>query len=82
MSRSYEAGFTITKRSKVRLRAVYPRPFTRISYQVGSPWMLEGKRLDRGFSMYASVKRPCPTRRMYSGTLVGPALRPPWGPIP
>ena len=30
-------------RSKLGTRAVYPSLLTRISYQVGSPWMLDGK---------------------------------------
>ena len=43
MSRSYVAGFMATSRSKSGVRAVYPSRLTRTSYQVGSPWMLDGK---------------------------------------
>ena len=44
MSRAYVAGFIATIRSKRAVRAVYPSLFARISYQVGSPWMFDGKR--------------------------------------
>ncbi len=43
-SRIWVAGFSATMRSGVSARAVHPAPFTRISYQVGSPWMLDGNR--------------------------------------
>ena len=43
MSRAYVSAFMATMRSKSGVRATCPSPLTRISYQVGRPWMFDGK---------------------------------------
>src|ERR1035437_1326501 len=43
MSLAYVPVFSATTRSISGGRAVYPSLLTRISYQVGSPWMFDGK---------------------------------------
>src|ERR1039457_1373949 len=43
MSFPYVLVFRATTRSSSGGRAVYPSLLTRISYQVGNPWMFEGK---------------------------------------
>jgi hypothetical protein len=45
MSRSQVCGFIATIRSQPPRRPSQPAAETRISYQVGMPWMLEGKML-------------------------------------
>src|SRR2546423_7850154 len=45
MSRSQVCGFISTIRSTPPRRPSHPRSLTRTSYQVGSPWMLDGKML-------------------------------------
>src|SRR5579864_5609102 len=51
-----------TMRSNTGVRAVCPSPLTRISYQVGSPWMFDGNRFlpDTGTPMrkIACMMRP------------------------
>src|SRR5271170_7453967 len=44
MSRAYVSAFIATMRSYSAVRAVWPSLLTRISYQVGSPWMFDGNR--------------------------------------
>src|ERR1019366_8424328 len=43
MSFAYVLVFRATTRSSSGGRAVYPSLLTRISYQVGNPWMFDGK---------------------------------------
>jgi hypothetical protein len=45
MSRSQVCGFIATIRSQPPRRPSQPAAETRISYQVGMPWMLDGKML-------------------------------------
>src|SRR5256714_1256754 len=45
MSLSQVCGFIATIRSTPPRRPSQPRSFTRTSYQVGRPWMLDGKML-------------------------------------
>ena len=53
MSRAYVSEFIATIRSYSAVRAVCPSALTRISYQVGKPWMFDGKRFfpDTGMPM-------------------------------
>src|ERR1700735_4878473 len=62
MSRAYVSAFIATITSYALVRAVWPSLLIRISYQVGSPWMFDGKRFlpETGIPMrkMACMRRP------------------------